>query len=28
MQQISRSQSRPISTRRRKPKLNNFHTRY
>jgi hypothetical protein len=27
-QQISRSQSRPISTRRRKPKLNNFHTRY
>ena len=29
MQQISRSQSRPTtSTRRRKPKLNNFHTRY
>jgi len=26
--QLSRSQSRPSSNRRRKPKLNNFHTRY
>ena len=28
MMEISRTQSRPSSTRRRKPKLNNFHTRY